>query len=74
MSSLQKHLLERGRNSETTTFSAVYPASEANSREVEAVLAPVVDFPGTARSVMAVHYKQASEEQRARFAEVFKWR
>ena len=36
-------------------------------------LAPVVDFDGIARSVMAVHYRKATEEQRMRFASVFKW-
>lgn len=41
--------------------------------EVEAMLAPVIDFKGFARRVMSVHYKQATEEQRERFAENFKW-
>lgn len=41
--------------------------------EVEAQLAPVVDFPRFARSVMAAHYKTATVEQRERFAELFKW-
>jgi phospholipid transport system substrate-binding protein len=41
--------------------------------EVEALLRPVVDFKGFARSVMAAHYKGASAEQRERFADVFKW-
>lgn len=36
-------------------------------------LALVVDFDGIARSVMAVHYKKATDEQRSRFADVFKW-
>jgi phospholipid transport system substrate-binding protein len=40
---------------------------------VEALLAPVVDFKGFARSVMAAHYKAANSDQRARFAEAFKW-
>lgn len=40
---------------------------------VEALLAPVVDFPRFARSVMAVHFKTATVEQRERFAESFKW-
>ncbi len=40
---------------------------------VEALLAPVVDFEGFARRVMSVHYKQATPEQRRRFAETFKW-
>ncbi len=42
-------------------------------REVEAVLAPAVDFESFARSVMAVHYRDATPEQRSRFAESFKW-
>ena len=42
-------------------------------REVESLLSPVVDFESFARSVMAVHYRNASEEQRQRFAESFKW-
>ena len=42
-------------------------------REVEVLLAPVVDFPRFARSVMAAHFKSASVEQRERFAESFKW-
>ncbi len=40
---------------------------------VEALLNPVIDFPRFARSVMAVHYKRATPEQRERFAEGFKW-
>ncbi len=40
---------------------------------VDALLAPVVDFNGFARGVMAAHYKQASPAQRSRFAETFKW-
>jgi len=40
---------------------------------VEALLNPVVDFTGFARNVMAVHYKKATQDQRARFAETFKW-
>ena len=39
--------------------------------EVQNVLAPAIDFQSFARSVMAVHYKRASEAQRARFAETF---
>jgi phospholipid transport system substrate-binding protein len=42
-------------------------------REVESLLSPVVDFESFARSVMAVHYKDATPEQRQRFAESFKW-
>ncbi|MCZ6709997.1 MAG: ABC transporter substrate-binding protein [Gammaproteobacteria bacterium] len=41
--------------------------------KVEALLRPVVDFKGFARSVMAAHYKGASVEQRERFADAFKW-
>ena len=42
-------------------------------REVESLLNPVIDFPRFARSVMAVHYRDATPEQRERFAEGFKW-
>lgn len=42
-------------------------------REVEAVLAPVVDFRAFSRNVMAASYKRATPEQRERFAESFKW-
>ncbi len=42
-------------------------------REVEAVLAPVVDFRAFSRNVMAASYKRATSEQRERFAESFKW-
>ncbi len=41
--------------------------------EVEALLAPVVDFEGFARRVMSAHYGKATPEQRQRFAETFKW-
>lgn len=41
--------------------------------EVEALLNPVIDFPRFARSVMAAYYKRATPEQRARFADGFKW-
>ena len=40
---------------------------------VEALLAPVVDFPRFARSVMAVQFKTATIAQRERFTELFKW-
>lgn len=40
--------------------------------EVRRVLAPAIDFEAFARGVMAVHYKRASDAQRARFAEAFK--
>ena len=39
---------------------------------IEALLTPVVDFQGFARGVMSVHYRQASEAQRQRFARNFK--
>jgi len=39
---------------------------------VEKLLEPVIDFPRFARSVMAVHYKAATPEQRDRFTEGFK--
>ena len=42
-------------------------------REVEVLLAPAVDFRGFARGVMAAHYKRASDDQRERFTETFKW-
>lgn len=42
-------------------------------REVEALLSQVVDFESFARSVMAVHYRDATPEQRERFMETFKW-
>jgi phospholipid transport system substrate-binding protein len=42
-------------------------------REITALLDPAVDFDVFARSVMAVHYKDATSEQRSRFAETFKW-
>lgn len=40
---------------------------------VEMLLSPVVDFKGFARSVMAAYYKDATPEQRDRFADTFKW-
>lgn len=39
---------------------------------VQAVLDPAIDFDAFARSVMAVYYKRASDEQRTRFATSFK--
>jgi ABC-type transporter MlaC component len=42
-------------------------------REVEALLSQVVDFESFARSVMSVHYRDATPEQRERFAGTFKW-
>lgn len=41
--------------------------------DVEKVLSPAIDFDGFARSVMAVNFKKATEDQRQRFAESFKW-
>jgi phospholipid transport system substrate-binding protein len=41
--------------------------------EVEALLRPLIDFPRFARNVMGPYYRQATEEQRERFAESFKW-
>lgn len=41
-------------------------------QEVEDLLMPVVDFDSFARSVMAVHYRDATPEQRERFAETFR--
>ncbi|MCB1685823.1 MAG: ABC transporter substrate-binding protein [Pseudomonadales bacterium] len=40
--------------------------------EVEDLLTPAVDFERFARSVMAVHYRKATAEQRVRFADSFK--
>jgi len=42
-------------------------------REFTELLDPAVDFESFARSVMSVHYRQATPEQRRRFAESFKW-
>lgn len=42
-------------------------------QEVEALLDPVVDFDSFARSVMAVHYRDATPAQRERFSDTFKW-
>lgn len=54
---------------------SVYAESEPERfyQEVEKLLAPVVDFPRFARSVMGVHYRRATPEQRERFSESFKW-
>jgi len=41
-------------------------------RAVRDVLDPVVDFDSFSRGVMAVHYRKASPEQRARFRDTFK--
>ena len=40
--------------------------------EVDDLLSPAIDFRGFARGVMAVHYRKATEAQRARFADNFK--
>ncbi len=40
---------------------------------VDALLTPKVDFAGFTRRVMSVHYQRATPEQRANFAETFKW-
>jgi len=42
-------------------------------REITELLDPVVDFDSFARSVMAVHYRDATPAQRRRFADSFKW-
>lgn len=42
-------------------------------REVEEVIAPMVDFPRFARNVMGPAHKAASDAQRNDFSEVFKW-
>jgi phospholipid transport system substrate-binding protein len=41
-------------------------------REVRGVLDPVIDFDSFARGVMAVNFKRATPEQRARFRDTFK--
>ena len=41
--------------------------------EVEALLRPLIDFPRFARNVMGPYYRQADDNQRARFADSFKW-
>ncbi len=45
---------------------------EAFQRKVLAILEPVVDFDFIARSVMGGYASQATDEQKAQFAEVFK--
>jgi phospholipid transport system substrate-binding protein len=42
-------------------------------QKVHEILDPVIDFDNFARSVMAVHFRQATPEQRRRFADTFKW-
>ena len=41
--------------------------------EVESMLRPLIDFPRFARNVMGPYYREATEAQRERFAESFKW-
>ncbi len=41
-------------------------------QEVDSSLAPFIDFKGFARGVMAKYYRRASDQQKARFAEVFR--
>ena len=45
---------------------------EAFFTEVDASLAPHIDFVGFSRGVMAKHYRQASEEQRDQFTQTFR--
>ncbi|KEA63254.1 putative ABC transporter, auxiliary component YrbC [Marinobacterium lacunae] len=40
--------------------------------EVERVISPVVDFPYIAKRVMGKYYRQASDDEMARFSDVFK--
>ena len=42
-------------------------------REVEALIDPMLDFKRFARNVMGPAYKKATQDQRERFAEVFRW-
>ncbi len=41
-------------------------------QEVDSSLAPFIDFKGFSRGVMAKYYRRASDQQKARFAEVFR--
>lgn len=41
-------------------------------REIETIISPVVDFPYIARQVMGKYFRRASDEERDRFADVFK--
>lgn len=41
--------------------------------EIEGLLRPLIDFRRFARNVMGPYYRSANTEQRARFAESFKW-
>ncbi len=45
---------------------------ESFFREVDASLAPFIDFEGFSRGVMAKYYRRASPEQKARFSESFR--
>ncbi len=71
------NLVERASQELLALIEASRSYSEEDSErffiEVEAMLAPVIDFRGFSRRVMSVHYKLATEEQRERFAENFKW-
>ncbi|PIE24032.1 MAG: toluene tolerance protein [Neptuniibacter caesariensis] len=40
--------------------------------EIDIMLSPIVDFPYMAKGVMGKYYRRASQEERERFAEVFK--
>jgi phospholipid transport system substrate-binding protein len=40
--------------------------------EIETIISPVVDFPYIARQVMGKYFRRASDEERDRFADVFK--
>ncbi len=46
--------------------------TELLMQEVETIIAPVVDFPYIAKSVMGKYYRRASEAEQERFAQVFK--
>ena len=46
---------------------------DAFYREVASTLEKSVDFDGIARLVMATYYRKATDAQRKRFAEAFKW-
>jgi len=41
-------------------------------QEVDSSLAPFIDFKGFSRGVMAKYYRRASDQQKARFVEVFR--
>ena len=71
------NLVERASQELLTLIEASRSYADEDSErffiEVEALLSPVIDFRGFSRRVMSVHYKLATEEQRERFAENFKW-